>query len=164
MVDLSQDKDVLQVLYKACRSLSEKERYHALCLLSLGYPVSEVANIFFRDEDTIRSWIDRWIKERSVKNKPREGRPNDDKLEETIVKLVDENDPKKYGMNCSFWNCMELHTFFLMNGVYVSRKTIRRILKNNGFRYIKSDYEYVQSDEKEKARFLQELSQLLKDK
>lgn len=164
MDDLSQDKDVLLVLYKACRSPSEKERYHALCLLALGYPVSDVAKIFFRDEDTIREWIRRWVKERSVKNKPKEGRPNDDKLEEAIVKLVDENNPKKYGMNCSFWDCIELRKFFLMHGIAVSSESIRRTLKRHGFKYVKADYEYGQADEEKKSQFLRELSQILKNK
>jgi transposase len=161
MVDLSKDKDILRVLYKTCRTLPDKERYHALYVISLGYPISEVANIFCKDEDTIRGWISKWTKEGNIKDKPKEGRPNDDKLEETIVKLVDENKPNKYGMNCSFWDCIELHKFFLMNGIYVSRETIRRILKKHGFRYVKADYEYALADEGEKLQFLQELSRII---
>lgn len=164
MIDLSKDKDILRTLYEACNDYPDKDRFHALYVRSLGYPRKVVAELFCRDEDTIQQWEDRWLKERSVKNKPKEGRPDDGKLEDTIVKLVEENTPKKYGMNCSFWDCIELHKFFLMNGIYVSRETIRRTLKKNGFHYVKADYEYALADEKEKMQFLKELSQILAER
>jgi glycosyltransferase involved in cell wall biosynthesis len=48
-----------------------------------------VARLFCKDEQTIRNWIARWKKERSVSNKPRPGRPSEsNKLEEMIIKLV----------------------------------------------------------------------------
>jgi transposase len=85
-------------------------------------------------------------------------------VERAIVKLVDENNPGKYGINASFWDCIELHKFFLANGLYVGRETIRRILKINGFRYVKTDYEYAQLDEAKKASFLMELDLLIENR
>jgi len=166
MTDLSKDKDILLALYKVCKTLPDKERYHALLLIACGKTRKEVAELFFVDEDTIGLWIKKWANERNVRNNPKEGRPNeiDDKLEETVVKLVDENNPKRYGMNCSFWDCIELRKFFLLHGIAVSSETIRRVLKKHGFRYVKADYEYRQADEEEKLQFLKELSRMLENK
>jgi transposase len=164
MLDLSHDKEMLKKLYRESKDAIEKDRYHALYVLSLGYSVRETARLFSRDEGTIRLLVERWLKERNVKNKPKEGAPRkvDERLKTIVVKLADENEPKKYRMNCSFWDCIELHKFFLMNGIYISRETIRRILKKNGFRYVKADYEYVLADEEEVEDFLDRFEETLK--
>ena len=58
------------------------------------------------DEATIYRWIERWRVERSLADQPREGRPLklDEKDKEEIRKLVEENDPKRHGVNASFWD------------------------------------------------------------
>lgn len=166
VVDLSADKELLKTLYKSCKSYPERERYHALLLVASGRTIREVAGLFFVDEDTIAQWIKKWLKERNVSNRKKEGRPRevDGRLEEAIVKLVEENNPRKYGVSCSSWDCEELRKFFLLHGVAISRETIRRVLKQNGFRYVKADYDYVQADESKKKQFLRELSQIIEDK
>jgi len=166
MFELAKDKEILKKLFKLCKEYPDKERYHALYIRSIGYSRKSVAELFCRDEDTIQEWENKWLKEKDVNNKPKDGRPNeiDKKTEDMIIKFVDENNPKKHGMSCSFWDCVELHKFFLMKGIDMNRETIRRILKKNGFRYVKTDYEYAQADEKERAQFLQELSQILENR
>lgn len=164
--DLSKDKDKLEILYRVCRTYPDKERFHALWLVASGYKVNEVAKIFLRDEDTIRNWMNKWIEKQQVMNESKSGAPKkfDKDIEKAVVKLVDENNPKKYGVNISFWDCIELHKFFLANGLYIGRETIRQILKKNGFRYAKTDYRYALADEAKKASFLMELDLLIEDK
>ena len=126
MIELFKDKDLLMKLFKSCKEYPNKERYHALYIRSLGHSRKFVAELFCRDENTLHKWEEKWLNERNVKNQPKEGRPNevDEKLEEKKVRLVEENDPKKYGMNCSFWDCIELQKYFLINGTTISRETI----------------------------------------
>lgn len=165
MADLTKDRDILQKLFKTCDKYPEKERYHALYVLSLGYLISEVANLFCKDEDTIRSWADKWTSERTASDKQRSGAPKkaDDDIEDKIVGLVDENNPKKYGMNCSFWDCVELQKLFLLQGMPISDETIRRILIKNGFRYIKAGYEYALADKNERRKFLRNFAKILEN-
>lgn len=161
--DLSNDKDKLEILYRVCRTYPDKERLHALYIRSLGHSRKFVAELFCRDEDTIAEWERKWIEKQQVMNEPKSGAPKkfDKDIEKAVVKLADENNPKKYGVNASFWDCIELHKFFLANGLYIGRETIRRILKKNGFRYVKTDYQYALANEAAKASFLMELDLLI---
>lgn len=166
MIDLSNDKDVLLKLYKKNKHYKERDRYHALSLIATGKSIKEVADIFFIDEDTVRNWIDRWLAERNLSDKPKSGKPReiDENLERRIIELMDENNPGKYGMNCSFWDCLELQKFFAMYRIRVSRETIRRILKKNGFRYVKADYEYTSADKEEIADFLENFKEIMENR
>ena len=47
------DSKILNKLVKECRDPKERERLQALCILSIGYSVSEVSRMFFVDEDTV---------------------------------------------------------------------------------------------------------------
>jgi len=161
-MDLHEDTELLKKLLKETQP-TEKERIRALYIVSLGYPIKEVADMFLVDEQTIYNWINKWREERGLANKPKSGRPpvftEEEKKE--LEKLVKENDPKKHGINACFWDCTELCKYFLMNGKKVSVDTIERTLIEMGAHYIKAQIEYKEADfEKQREfalRFLRDL-------
>ncbi len=148
MNELAQDSALLRERYKSSRDVKEKERYHALYLYSAGYQKIEIATIFCRDEDTIKSWVDKWIEDKSVNDVPKEGRPAkfDEKDKDRVKQLVEENNPKKHGINASIWDCRELQKYFLLKGKNVSEETIRLSLRNMGARYVKAQLHYAEAD------------------
>jgi len=165
-VVLRGDEWLLRVLAKKCKDAKEKVRYLALHALSKGYAVSSVAEIFCVDEATIYRWIERWQVERNLADQPKEGRPPKlaEKDKGEIRKLVEENDPKRHGVNASFWDCRELRLYFLRRGKDVSQETIRRCLRGMGARYVKAEIEYAEADEDERENFAQRFLQDLASK
>ena len=111
---LEGDSNILGDLYKTCKDAKEKIRYAALYAVSRGNDVKTVANIVAVEESTVYDWINKWILDRNVSDKPRSGRPSkitkDDEKE--IHRLLDENDPKKYGINASSYTTRELQFYF----------------------------------------------------
>lgn len=59
-----------------------------------------------------------------VYDEPKEGRPAkiEDKGKEKITEFIDENNPKKHGVNASFWDCRELQKYFSQRGKIFHRK------------------------------------------
>jgi len=156
-MDLRKDSEELRKLLEGSQT-TEKERIRALYIVSLDYPIKEVARMFCVDEQTIYNWINLWREERNVSDKPKSGRPpaftEEEKKE--LRKLVEENDPKMHGINASFWDCAELQKYYLKNGKKVSEETIRTTLKDMGAHYVKAQHEYREADyEKQKEFALQ---------
>jgi transposase len=154
----------LALLYKDEKDVRLKERYHALFVLSKGVSVKQVAEYFLRDEDTIRNWIKQWKTKRSVEDSQRSGRPPEinPELEKKIVKIVDENNPKKYGLNVSNWDCRELQLWLAFKNKYVSLESIRQVLTRNRFRYVKPNHDFVLANKKQKAGFISGFKRVLK--
>lgn len=152
---LEADEQILRTLARECKDAKEKGRLLALHALSIGNSVSNTAQVFCVDEETVRKWIHRWEEEESLKDKPRDGRPpslsDDDKKE--IRELVEENNPKKYGLNASAWDCSELRKYFVKKGKIFSIDVIRKALKEMGAHYVKSVIRFPEADEKERAEF-----------
>ena len=107
---LEGDSNILGDLYKSCKDAKEKIRYAALYAVSRGKDVKTVAEIMDVEESTVYDWIKKWILDKSVSDKPRSGRPQ--KLtkedEKEIKGLIEENDPKRYGINASSYTTVEL--------------------------------------------------------
>ena len=142
------------------------ERYHALFVISKGYSVKETAELFLRDESTIHSWIKLWKEKRSVEDGPRSGRPPEigEKLEKKIVKMVDENDPNKHGLNVAAWDCRELRLWLRTRGVHVSEETVRQLLVRNDFRFVKPGYDFLNASPKEQFSFVKRFHAILRGK
>lgn len=155
------EKEVLLSRYKQAR---ESMRAHAILLIKYGHKISEVAKLFFVNEETIRNWINEWEARKELKDMPRSGRNKKltNEIKEEICKIVDENKPEKYGTNASAWDCKELK-IWLQNkyGVDVTSEIIRRTLRNNGFRYKKLNYKFIKADEEKREEFLSDLNELL---
>lgn len=163
---LEKDEGLLKELAANCKDAKEKVRYLALHAISRGYVVSAIAEIFCVDEATVYRWIERWEEEKSLADKPKEGRkPSfDEKEKEKLKKLVKENEPQKYDINASFWDCRELQKYFLMKSKEVSQDTIRRYLKQMGARYVKAVLHYAEADEQVQRNFAERFLEQLRAK
>lgn len=161
---LEEDESILRELSKKCKNVKENNRYLALHAISKGYPVSSVAEIFCTDTSTIYRWIERWQQEKSLQDRPKEGRPKTftEKEEKELKKLIKENNPKKYGINANIWDCKELQSYFAKKGKYFSRETIRIHLKSLGAHYVKANIKYAEADINEQRKFVKEFFRDLK--
>lgn len=152
---LEVDESLLRTLARECKDAKEKMRLLALHAISIGDSISHTAEIFCVDEETVRKWIRRWGEEKNLKDKPRDGRPpslsDEDKKE--IKGLVEENNPKKYGLNASAWDCTEFRKYFAKRGKIFSIDVIRKALKEMKAHYVKSVIGFPEADEKERAEF-----------
>ena len=138
---LESDSNTLGDLYKNCKDAKEKIRYEALYAVSRGNDVKNVANIVAVEESTIYDWINKWVLEEKVVDKPRSGRPP--KLtkgdEKEIKKLIEENDPKKHGINAASYTTAELREYFIkVYGKIIDEETLRVHLLKTGARYVKA--------------------------
>jgi transposase len=155
---IQEDSITLRELAAKCKDAKERERLRALYALSIGQSVATITNIFCVDESTIYRWIGRWESEKSLADNPKQGRPplldEDDKAE--LKDLVEENNPKRHGINASFWDTKEIQTYFMNNGKEVSRETIRNALKCMGARYVKAQLLYPEADENQRRQFAEQ--------
>ncbi len=160
---LEGDSDILGDLYKNCKDAREKIRYAALYAVSRGNDVKTVANIMAVEESTVYDWIHRWEEERNVKDKPRSGRP--EKItgedEKEIRELLDENDPRKHGINTSAYTTRELQIYFAQKGKFIAEETLRVHLVNTGAHYVKAQLVYKEGDLKRQIEFAHNFAFLL---
>ena len=159
------DSNILGDLYKNCKDAREKIRYAALYAVSRGRDVRNVADIVAVEESTVYDWIHRWESERNIADKPRSGAPpnltKDDEKE--IKRLIDENGPKKYGINASSYTTKELQLYFMKYmGKHINEETIRVHLIKTGAHYVKAQLRYKEGDERRQMEFAQNLLFLLK--
>lgn len=152
---LEGDETVLRNLARNCKDAKEKMRLFALHAISIGKPLNLVAEIFCVDEDTLRNWVKKWEEEKNLKDLPRNGRPPtiSDEDKEKIKKLVEENNPKKYDLNASAWDCSELRKYFMNRGKIFPVELIRKVLKEMGAHYVKAVIRFPEADEKERVEF-----------
>ncbi len=96
---LEEDEEVLRKKAKGCRNPNEKVRYLALHSLSMGTPITEAARFCMVDRSTVYDWMLQWKHEKTLSDKPKEGRPPSfgETEKKEIKKLVGENDPSKHG-------------------------------------------------------------------
>ena len=163
---LENDSNILGELYRNCKDVKEKVRYSALYAVSRGRSVKDVADFIEVEESTVYDWINKWIFDKNIRDKPRSGRPSkitkDDEKE--IRRLIDENDPKKYGINASSYTTKELQLYFAKyKGKFVDEETFRVHLIESGAHYVKAQLRYKEGDLKRQIEFAQNLVFLLKN-
>ncbi len=152
---LEEDKQTLRQLAKSCRDVKVQNRYLALHALSIGKPVELIAEIFCVDRTSLYNWIVKWREERSLEDEPREGRPNilTEEQKQEIRNLIEENDPKKHGINASAWDTKELTHYFAAKGVQISRESLRTTLLGMGAKYVKATLKYAEADLQKQKEF-----------
>jgi len=163
---LDSDSNILGDLYKNCKDAKEKIRYAALYAVSRGKDVKTVADIMDVEESTVYDWINRWISDKNASDKPRSGRPpkitKDDEKE--IYRLIEENDPKTYGINASSYTTKELQLYFAKyRSKFIDEETFRVHLLSTGAHYVKAQLRYKEADLKKQIEFAQNLMFLLKN-
>lgn len=145
----------------------ESRRAHAVLLFESGKKISEIAEWFFVEEDTVRNWIRKWNEEKTTDDKFRSGKPKKINflIEQRICEIVDENNPQEHGILATSWDCHEIRIWLKkMYGIESSDEQIRKILKKNGFNYRKLNYKFLKADEKQKHKFITDFKELLDDK
>lgn len=160
---MKNEKEVLLSLYKSSK---ESMRAHAVLLIKEGKSISEIAKLFYVDEDTIRNWVTKWNEENEVKDAPRSGASLKliKEIEMEIVRLVDENNPQDYGMFATAWDCNELRIYlYEKHFLKISNEQIRKLLKRNSFNWRKLNYKFVNVDEEKRNSFLEDFKQFHDD-
>ncbi len=152
---LEEDEQALRKLAKSCRDAKEHDRYLALHALSINKPVSLVAEIFCVDRATLYNWIVKWKEERNLADESKSGRPNilTKEQKQEIRNLIEENDPKKHGINASAWDTKELKQYFENKGVSISRESLRMALRGMRAKYVKATLEYAEADLEKQREF-----------
>ena len=152
---MQSEREVLLSLYKGSK---ESMRAHAILLVKEGKPISEIAKIFYVDEDTVRDWVKRWEDQKGVQDAPRSGAPEKitEDIEEEICDLVEENDPQKHGRHATSWDCHELRLWVKEKcNIDISEEQLRRILQENSFRWRKLNYKFTKADEEKRTEFIE---------
>ena len=152
---MQSEREVLLSLYKESR---EGMRAHAILLVKEGKPISEIAKLFFVDEDTVRSWVRKWDEQKEVQDAPRSGATSKitEEMEKEISDMVEENDPQKHGRHATSWDCHELRLWMKEKyDIEISDEQLRRILQRNEFRWRKLNYKFIQADEEKRTDFIE---------
>lgn len=156
---MKNEKEVLLSLYKSSK---ESMRAHAVLLVKEGKLISEVAKLFYVDEDTVRNWVTKWDEENEVKDASRTGASLKltKEIEQKIVFIVEENDPQNYGMISTAWDCNELR-IYLQEKYYlkISNEQIRKLLKRNNFNWRKINYKFINADEEKRKEFVRDFKE-----
>ena len=160
---MKNEKEVLLGLYKSSR---ESMRAHAVLLIKEGKSISEVAKLFYVDEDTVRNWVAKWNEENEVKDASRTGASLKltKEIETEIIELVDENNPENHGMIATAWDCNELRIYLQQRfNVAVCNEQIRKLLKRNNFNWRKLNYKFIKADEEKRNSFLEDFKEFHDD-
>ena len=150
-------KDDFLRIYKKCKDLKLKERYHAM-FLSFAYDWKEIAEILGRDYDTVLAWAKAYNENglQGLNSVKPTGRPSSLAAEQQDeVKQTVKMSPRKLGFKFSNWNCKNL-SWWIFKKFHVSlgREAVRLLLHKLGFVLIKPTYKYVLADKHERKRFL----------
>ena len=160
---LEDDSNTLRELYRNCKDAREKLRYGALYAVSRRKSVATIADVLDVEESTVYDWIHQWEKERNVSDKPRSGRPSKltEEDEKEIREIIDENDPKKYGINALSYTTKELQDYFLrLHSRFIDEETFRAHLKKMGAHFIKAQTRYKEADEEKQVEFAKGFSNI----
>lgn len=155
---MQSEREVLLSLYKKAETGREARRYHGVLLVKDGHAIIEVARLFYVDEDTVRSWVKKWDEQKHVEDMPRSGAPEKitEEIKEEICELVEENDPQNHGRHATSWDCHELRLWCKEKyEIEISEEQLRRILKENSFRWRKLNYKFIKADEEQRTDFIE---------
>lgn len=163
---LEEDSELLERMAKYCKDVKEALRLRALRIVSLGYSVSDVAEMFDVEESTIYDWIKRWIENKKMDDKPRSGRPEvlSKQEKEDLKEVIEKKTPKDFGINAYTWTTKEIRIYLLIKGINISREEIRRTMRELGAHYVKAEFKYLEADKEERLKFAKEFLENLKDK
>lgn len=152
-------------LYKRAKEPKLIRIYNLLFLNSKGHTITQLADMFDMNQETVRTCIKKYLEHQQVGDADRSGRPRrlTKEIVEELCRIVDENNPENEGYNLAAWDCRELKIWLLdKHDINVGIDTIRRELKANGFRYVKTNHKLVNANEQKRKEFLKQLSKAVK--
>ena len=142
LVELS-PREQEELLWKIKHSKDAKEfkRAQALLWLCQGESVTSVASRQHVSRQTIYNWIERFKTFGNLCDLPRSGRPprKRDAAKEVILEVIDK-DPRDLGYLLPVWTTRLLEIHMKSQGIQVSPRTIRRALRDLGYRYKRPRY------------------------
>ena len=114
------------------------QRAHMVLLSARGYAVEQIAEIFGVGEDVVRKWLRRYERQgpRGLDDRPRPGRPPQDRLARQIVDAQASNPPGNNGLVQGGWTVGLLAAFLGARfRLTLSPATVRRYLHQAGWRW-----------------------------
>lgn len=114
------------------------ERAQMVLLSARGYTVAQIAEIFEVGEDVVRGWLHRFQQRGpdGLADRPRPGRPPQDRLARHIVDTQMHNSPRANGLVQTCWTVRLLAAFLLSRcQLDLSPSSVRRCLKACGWRW-----------------------------
>jgi transposase len=119
---------LLNRIHKESKRHHVRQRAHCILLSYQGYQVNELAKIFGRKERTIYTWLNQWEARHFAGLYDKKGRGRKPKLDDDQKRQVKEW-AKEYPKNLRKIVALVREEY----GITVSRRTIKRILRNLGF-------------------------------
>jgi transposase len=113
-------------------------RAQMVLLSARGYTVPQIAEIFELGEDVVRDWLHRFQQRGpdGLEDRPRPGRPPQDRLARHIVDAQMHNGPRNSGLVQACWTVGLLASFLLARfGLVLSASSVRRYLHASGWRW-----------------------------
>jgi transposase len=114
------------------------QRAHMVLLSARGYTVEQIAEIFGVGEDVVRKWLDRYERQGplGLDDRPRPGRPPQDRLARQIVDAQASNPPANTGLVQGGWTVGLLAAFRGARfRLILSPASVRRYLHQAGWRW-----------------------------
>jgi transposase len=114
------------------------ERIHFVLLSNQGYSAPQIGNLFAYDEETVRTWLNRYQHQglAGLYDQPRSGRPAKERLLKAIVEAQISQGPACFGYVAACWTVLLLAGHLTRRfGVAVSPATVRRAVKAIGYRW-----------------------------
>ena len=142
LVELSpREQEQLLWTIKHSRDAKEVKRAQALLWLSQGESVTSVASRQHVSRQTVYNWIEHFKTSGKLGDLPRSGRPpiRRDAAKEVILEVIDK-DPRDLGYLFPVWTTRLLEIHMKSQGIQVSPRTIRRALRDLGYRYKRPRY------------------------
>lgn len=143
-------------LYKKCRDVRLRERYHAM-YLSFTYSWREISEILGRKYETVLEWAQAYNEHgiEGLKMDKPSGRPSSLTHEQlSALKETVKVSPRKQGFDFSNWSCKRIRAFIVERFVVkLSVERIRQLMHKLGFVLIKPSYKYVLADRNERNAF-----------
>lgn len=146
----------------------ERQRYHALILVTKGYSYSETADILLVDEQTISRWVERYRAKGldGLKNHPdwggEHGQRPLNKHELAQLQAVLETEAMPGARVGSGWTAKAVHDLIEERfAVSYSRSGIRKLLAAVGWSYQRGRKLYIRRTDQEQARFEWETAEVL---
>jgi transposase len=113
-------------------------RAQMVLLSARGYSVPQIAEIFEVGEEVVRTWLHRYQADgpAGLADRPRPGRPPQDRLARQIVDAQMSNPPSASGLVQTCWTVGLLATFLAVRfHLALSASRVRRYLKTLGWRW-----------------------------
>ncbi|MHA3770370.1 helix-turn-helix domain-containing protein [Verrucomicrobiota bacterium sgz303538] len=136
---------------RKARDARHGRRLQAVWLVAQGYGAREVARLLGASERWVNKWLARYLVRRRPDNLAeamRPGRPRaDDVLTKKRIVTTLRSDPLKWGYSSTVWTVPLLTMHFRREcGTFFSERTVRRRIREVGFRWKRPRYVFAKRD------------------